>query len=511
MKVRVEKRLRGNDEPLDHDEHIPYPAHIESLPNEILAEIFEAGVSISKDQHGTLPFQCAISSVNHRWRTIAVSTPRLWSAIIFHCDTRSVGPKFDHLSLWIERSASCALDITIMVQPQLMSVSNVALAIDQLILHVDRWHRLTIKDMPGHMVDSVIESLYTASAPRLQHVDLSVLQDYGDFTRTIDKIFTGGATALTSARIVGLCQVCTPPLVGLTALHFGGACRASGSMRLTHDEFRDLLTASPSLADLALEALELWSSPGASASNIHIPSLRTLSLNFAYCEDSFVQIFALLSMPNLGTLNLAHMTTKHMTCFTSFSETDAPQYAALHTLKLFKCNTFREHFNEPSDNFFSTFSSVVHLYLISTANFILEPTNPHHTEKIPWPNLKSVTILPEVLPDIIWTRKASGHPITTAYVPHECLSSDEMLWAPIREDVEVLGVDIVSDSVQYPGGLDHCTEVLEEDHDSYSDYFYDDDYDRHKRHAFYEQSFGVDYDGSDDSELLEYWAVCGSD
>src|SRR6266436_1376843 len=112
MNVRVEKRLRGNDEPLDHDEHISYPAHVESLPNEILAEIFEAGASISKGQHGILPFQCVIAGVNRRWRAVAVSTPRLWSAILFHCDTTTVGPNFDHLYLWIERSAPCALDIT---------------------------------------------------------------------------------------------------------------------------------------------------------------------------------------------------------------------------------------------------------------------------------------------------------------------------------------------------------------------------------------------------------------
>jgi hypothetical protein len=502
MKVRVEKRLRGNDEPLDHDKHISYPAHIESLPNEILAEIFEAGVSISKGQHGTLPFQCVIAGVNRLWRAVAISTPRLWSSILFHCDI--VG--FDHLYLWIERSAPCALDITIVIEPQLMFESNAALAIDQIILHVDRWRRLTIKDISGHMVGSVIESLRTVSAPRLQHFDLSVPQDYG-CTSTRDNIFTGGAIALTSARIVGLCQVCTPPLVGLTALHFGGACRASGSIRLTHDDFRDLLTASPSLVDLALEALELRSSPGASASNVHIPSLRTLSLNFAYCEDSFVQIFALLSMPILETLSLAHMTTKHMTFFALFSETDTLHYAALDTLKLFRCSTFREYSNEPPDKFFSTFSSVAHLYLISTADFILEPTSSNRTQKIPWPNLKSVTILPEVLPDVIWTRKANGHPIATAYVPHECLLSDEISWACIREDVEILEVDNDSDSVQYPGGLDHCMEeVLEERHDHD-----DDDYGRHERHAFYEQSYGVDYDGSDDSELLEYWAVCGSD
>ena len=462
MKGRVEKKLHPNDEPLDCDEHIHYPAQIESLPIEILAEIFEAGVS-TKATHGTLPFQCAISGVNRRWRAIAVSTPRLWSTILFHCDRRSVGSNVDRLYLWIKRSAPCALDITIVAPPLFMYGYNMALVIDHIILHADRWHRLTIKDVSGPIVSSVIESLCTVSAPRLQHFDLSVLPDHGQITHIHDNIFTGGAAALTSARMVGLGKVCTPPLVGLTALHFGGTFRTAGSIQLIHDEFRDLLTASPSLADLALEAIELWPSPGTSTSNVHIPSLRTLSMNFAHCTDSFVQIFTLLSMPILETLRLAHMTTNHMTLF---SEMDVPQYAALHTLKLFRCSHFGDYYNEPLDNFFSTFSSVAHLYLISTANFILEPTQ---TQRIPWPNLKSVTILPEVVPDIIQTRKASGHPITTAYVPRECLLSDEIMWTHMREDVEVLEVNDVSDSVEYPGGLDHC---MMEEHHSNSDYDY---------------------------------------
>jgi hypothetical protein len=466
LQVRVETELRGNDEPLDHGEHkVPYPAHIEPLPNEILAEIFEAGISISKVMHGTLPFQCAISGVNRRWRTIAVSTPRLWSTILFHCDTRNVGPNIDRLHLWIERSAPCALDITIVVPPLCMYWSNMALLMDPIILHADRWRRLTIKDISGPIVGSVIDSLRTISAPRLQHFDLSLFQDY---IRTRDNIFTGGAPALTSAWIVGLRKVCTPPLVGLTALHFGGAFRTGGSIRLTHDEFSDLLTASPSLADLALEAIELWPSPSASASNVHLPSLRTLSTNFAHC-DSLVQIFALLSMPILETLSLAHMTANHMALFTLYSEMYALQYAALHTLKLFRCSQFGDYYNEALDHFFLTFSSVVHIYLISTANSILEPDQ---TQKIPWPNLKSVTIFPEVVPDVIRTRKASGHPITTAYVPHECLSSDKILWAHIQEDVEVLEVNDVSHSLEYPRGLDHCM-MEEEHHNGDSDFDYD--------------------------------------
>jgi len=170
------------------------------------------------------------------------------------------------------------------------------------------------------------------------------------------------------------------------------------------------------------------------------------------------------------------------------------------------CSTLQEHSSEPPDSFYSTFSSITHLYLISTANFILEPTFHDRGEKIRWPNLRAVTIWPEVLPDIILSRKARGHPITTAYVPHDSLTSDEDLWAGIWEEVQVFEIDKACESLQYPGGLD------QEEDDIRSNHY--DDYDSGRsRRAFYEQTYGVDYDsdGSVESELLEYWAVCGSD
>jgi hypothetical protein len=384
---------------------------------------------------------------------------------------------------------------------------------DRIIPHISRLGRLSIQDISARMIEHIVASLRDASAPRLQHFDLSARLDHESFTLTRDHIFTGDATALTSARIVGLCHICTPPLVGLTTLHFGGACRTSGRIRLTHREFRDMLTASPSLANLALEALEIRSLLNTSIADVQLPSLRTLSLNFAYCEDSFVQILTLLSTPILETLNLAHMNKQHMLTFEISSGTGAPRYTTLQTLKLFICSSFREPSVKPPESFFFAFSSITHLYLISTANFILEPNSPHHAEQSHWPNLRAVTISPDVLPNVIRSRKARGHPITTAYVPHNCFASDKALWACIREEVEVLEVDNISDSLQYPGGLDQSV-VEDSEEDEYGNEYiddYDDDEYRSRRHTFYEQSFGVDYNDSDDSELLEYWAVCGSD
>jgi hypothetical protein len=56
-------------------------------------------------------------------------------------------------------------------------------------------------------------------------------------TNTVrDLLFTGGATSLNGARIIGLIRMCTPPLVGLTFLQLGSSSPSGESLRLTTEE-----------------------------------------------------------------------------------------------------------------------------------------------------------------------------------------------------------------------------------------------------------------------------------
>jgi len=187
-----------------------------------------------------------------------------------------------------------------------------------------------------------------------------------------------------------------------------------------------------------------------------------------------------------------------MITFETLSGTGTPHYATLQTLKFFMCSTI-----QTPESFFSAFSSITHLYLISTAGSILEPS--YQVDHIRWPNLRDVTISPEVSPHVILLRISKGHPITTVYVPRDSLPPDEI--SNIQEKIEVVEVED-TDSLEYPGGLDPDVDEEEEEYGGgHRDY----DSDNRSRRAFYEQNYGVDYDDSDDSELLEYWAVCGSD
>ena len=244
-----------------------------------------------------------------------------------------------------------------------------------------------MRGIPKCDAESKMTLLRTATAPRLQHFDITVVDSYRFHPIIPDTIFTGGAPALRSVRIVGPYRLCTLPLVQLTTLNLGGACRGSGGIWMTHEDLRVMLTASPSLADLTLQDLYLPPPSNENVADIQMPSLRTLSLNFVYCNESFFRILTLLSMPILETLSLAYMNR-----FDMFTGRGASNYTTLQTLKLFMCSY---NIIRPPESLLSAFSSITHLYLISTADVILEPTR---SGKIYWPNLKAVTISPNVSP-----------------------------------------------------------------------------------------------------------------
>jgi hypothetical protein len=112
---------------LENQRDIPRSTDLmHSMPDDVLAEIFQAGTSMQRDRivglvgigdpvgiddHPVLLLPLLVSSVSRRWRDVALSSSRLWTTIVFNCNwfkTNREGP-----SLWIERSGVCLLDITI--------------------------------------------------------------------------------------------------------------------------------------------------------------------------------------------------------------------------------------------------------------------------------------------------------------------------------------------------------------------------------------------------------------
>jgi len=449
-------------------------------------EIFQAGTSMCEDRKNRseiveldddtnlrLPFPHLVSSVSRRWRNVALSSPRLWTTIVFNCNGTT-----DHegASLWIQRSGACLLDITISMEflprgPE----SYLQSAMDQIKPHTSRWRQFTLAVGSQAMIQMVVPYLRTASAPHLRDLKITLSDDDFDFwtptdttSSVCDRLFTGGAASLTVARLIGA-YICTPPLTGLTYLQLGGT--SHGTKTITAHCLRDMLTASPFLINLELQSLDIVF-PLTNIGDIQIPSLCSLTMNkISSRELDFWKFFSIFSLPKLQTLVLAHMFR--------FSEplTDIglPRHATVTVLRLVNCGLIHVSLAKA---LYSSFPSIVQLDLIQSSGLILK--HPHvrsdGDSAIIWPHLKTITIsypvTYETICDFIDNRNEMGHPLGTVNV-----------WSRIRRQMEVLNLDHMSESkFQYPAGLESA--IKDVDHEEWEEEWAEDrltaqDFDRY--------------------------------
>ncbi|KAJ7219398.1 hypothetical protein GGX14DRAFT_494442 [Mycena pura] len=273
---------------------------VDTLPSEILAQIFKSGTTLPSTRPGCLPCLVAYSSVSQRWRSAALEHPDLWTAIHVPFSMRNV---VAWIALCLERSKSCLFDITLRLpEPMDMSViTNVMLLVVQ---HVSRLRCLVITadsflSNPGEIF-ALLQNAQRAR--RLAVLELTFPDPNSNISMTIPH---GGllihTPSLTSLRLHG---VASPvPFVGLRSLDIQG-------LRTTHADFRDMVTASPLLTALILPKLRLMVDlKSKSLPPIEIPSLKILALSFSKPLPSNQfnpchNLISLLSIPNLEYLEL---------------------------------------------------------------------------------------------------------------------------------------------------------------------------------------------------------------
>ncbi|KAF8837748.1 hypothetical protein BDN67DRAFT_877520, partial [Paxillus ammoniavirescens] len=97
------------------------------------------------------PFQIVVSHVCRRWRSVAFSTPSLWTYIDVSPEAR---PPYEHVSTLLERSKSLPIDIFIDCEPDEDSVSkdedrpsvaDVKSLFALLVPHVRRWRSMHVE------------------------------------------------------------------------------------------------------------------------------------------------------------------------------------------------------------------------------------------------------------------------------------------------------------------------------------------------------------------------------
>ncbi|KZP24952.1 hypothetical protein FIBSPDRAFT_929526 [Athelia psychrophila] len=328
-------------------------APIDTLPNELLSNIFTMGAASPPSYWGRLPFALLVSSISRRWRETAISAPPLWSQLFFTADPRSDSWCAD---LFLLRSGAHPLDISI----NLLNRPGSADIVRKLLPYSERWRKLCIRVADKHEVLIIMPSIRYTSVPLLQHFELG----FGGKCNTIGVLhgvhtafFEPGAPALTSVKLRGLCLDCAPPLANLTSYRFD-----SKAIAMTQSHMESIATASPALRvlNLRFKSFEAFGS-----GSINLPSLCDLSLNFRHCPRvdgaDPLHILAIMLAPALESLELVSLQDYDVRDLSASLESFPNYYLRPQTLKL-SCITGWAL----QDALLGLFPTVTSLYLLGT-------------------------------------------------------------------------------------------------------------------------------------------------
>ncbi|KII88259.1 hypothetical protein PLICRDRAFT_41416 [Plicaturopsis crispa FD-325 SS-3] len=266
--------------------------HINSLPVEILARIFEETRHVSgpendpeheDDQYTAPPFPIPLCHITKYWSEVAIATSSLWTSI----DSETCRP---YLSLYLERSRQQCLNIEATLLAGDLS-AFMALFMNRIIEHVARWRTLTVRASfdPSEGCDDfvvIVGSLEHLAAPRLEMLSFTACDNVGMFREDVSvypaNIFTGGAPALQSVVIQDVPPGnCLPPLASVTHLGMSNLRVSFGGrldtfvMRGRTDNLRAAFAAAHSLESLTMNWVAFDVVPDGP---IHIPSLRCLDI-----------------------------------------------------------------------------------------------------------------------------------------------------------------------------------------------------------------------------------------
>lgn len=408
-------------------------AAIDSLPDDILVEIFKLSVEprdIDNYYDQKTPFQIVASHVTRRWRFVAIHVAALWSHIdIMH---------FQNLKLvetYLQRSQGHLLDIRFAIDlpPWKTENSNLTLSLAMLIPHVERWRLFTVNSCSYPTLKRIVVAIRELSAPNLVH--FGVYLRANECPNNIPSlecptIFAGGAPRLTYFECKSVSIGCCWPLLPLDSLTylsldihdiFGGA--GSGPP-LRRSRFRELLENVPALTNLKLRGCIFTPENDSEVSPVELPYLVSLDIDFDRNGDYTRDALTVISAPALTTLTLFSMPSRMVDVFVDIiRKSKYPKYPVLTHLKF----VGSYYPNLPgslmlSRDFFDALPTITHFSIISCGQntiFILRDLAELHRkpEAIPWPKLRTVMIRTygarwvRPLCDLATVRIISGHPL----------------------------------------------------------------------------------------------------
>ncbi|KAJ7037902.1 hypothetical protein C8F04DRAFT_384968 [Mycena alexandri] len=227
----------------------PYPVLI--LPTEIVVEIFLHFLPVYPLCPPLVGVESptTLSQICHDWREIALATPALWRAMLFHDDI-SLEKQVTISNTWMRRSHPLPLSLR-SVPPNRDSLEAI---VPHSLPHRERWEYLCM-----HGVDTV--TAFDGPMPLLRHLDLYVCTPRtAVITFNTAPLLYSVAIKYTSANFVGL------PWAQLTTLRLTGLFTSSECVsilqqtsNLVHCELQTVgdEDAAPEVTLLRLESLKL--------------------------------------------------------------------------------------------------------------------------------------------------------------------------------------------------------------------------------------------------------------
>lgn len=277
---------RARNMQLEHDRLHNLDATTSNLPDEILSMVFEAGMHLTRGSQ--VHFGALVSHVSHRWRNVALETPRIWADIpcvpvavpglppLIISEGRRERP-----AVYFSRSKSSPVNIRI---ANLLTNDFTPEFLSLLGDHIDHCRRLLIEHIPTGTIPSLLKALSCRPAPILNWISISCepvlpLLYYGiNHIEPNEPFLPFGAPVLTTVHV---------DAIDMTTLHFClPAFSSVTSLRLSnllidiqehYDALRDALTNLKALTHLELE-FEAFHQ-GLETLPIELPNLQSLLLS----------------------------------------------------------------------------------------------------------------------------------------------------------------------------------------------------------------------------------------
>jgi hypothetical protein len=259
------------------------------LPPEILSEIFLEYL-ISCQEGDTFPARKDVlltTQISRHWRQVAISTPRLWSALCFDLRVQNASRELEMGPIWLSRSGGAPLTLGLHSYNEISKSHPIT---KMILPHAPRWVTLILNTTP-----SIIHSLRIAKDEVRRLRSLIIRSNFASQDPTLPQSFDAFkfALQLRSLTFVGQVSVLKPEF----------ACAQLRELRLysghyTVNDCLQMLYNSPNL-----EICEIRPSP----SQDHPPSRTVVTnynlreLNISDCD--LASLFTSLALPALRNLS----------------------------------------------------------------------------------------------------------------------------------------------------------------------------------------------------------------